>query len=80
MKVCHMLQYTGDIGEEIDIQMLFLPEQDMNYRSVCWNIIKKLLQLHSFHDAEMFAAASRLPLEDYFLLQVYIMLFNQCFV
>lgn len=65
-----MLQYTGDIEENIDVQMLFLPENDVNYKNTCWMTVKKLLQLHLFHEAEMFATAARLPLDDLFLLQV----------
>lgn len=74
MKVNQMLQYTSDIGQNVDVQKFFLPEKDPCYQSVCWNTVKKLLQLHLFHDAEMFATVARLPIDDLFLLQVINML------
>lgn len=71
-----MLQYAAEIDEDVDVQTFFLPEYDMNYKSTCWLVVQKLLQLHQSHEAEMFATAARLPLEDLFLLQVMIKMFS----
>nr|XP_042911736.1 spatacsin [Parasteatoda tepidariorum] len=70
IKVYHMRQCLGDVAQDIDVKNLFLPEHDRQYKATCWEAITKLLQHHSYEDAQLFSEHAKLPQDQMLMLQI----------